>query len=55
MNIIKFFKDSPLGTLPSVAHYVTGTVFEHKSLEEIRNDPDLYYNFISFVVAKINE
>lgn len=50
MNMVKLFKDVPLGQIPLVAANVAGTRFDGKSLAEIRTNEDDYYDFISHVI-----
>lgn len=54
MNPVKLFKFVPLGTIPSIASRVEGTRFSDMSLEDIRNDPDAYYDFIAEVIKQVH-
>lgn len=50
MNMVKLFKDVPLGKIPLVAANVAGTRYEKISLAEIRANEDDFYGFISHVI-----
>lgn len=50
MQLVRLFKNVPLGEIPVVAANVAGTPFAHKSLEDIRRNEDDFYDFISHVI-----
>lgn len=52
MNIVKLFAHVPLKNLPEVACHLGDCELASMSLEEIRSDPDSYYEFIRMVVSK---
>lgn len=54
LNMVKLFKDVPLGQIPLVAANVAGTRFEKKSLAEIRTSEGDYYDFISHVIKVLS-
>lgn len=56
MNIIRvFFSNVPLINIPQVSDHVRGSHFENLTLEQIRQNPDLYYDFLQFVVGKVHQ
>lgn len=50
MNLVRLFKDVPLGEISLVKDKVAGTRFESQSLADIRTNEDDYYDFINHVI-----
>lgn len=53
MKIIKFFKDVPLAKIPQVSNFIDQSKFGQLTLEQIRSDEDLFYDFLESVVSEL--